>query len=60
MMRRIVILLLILGFGSFVLPVVGLQFKLFTATCETAQAIAGAIMAAIGAFLLYAARVRDD
>jgi hypothetical protein len=51
-MTRIGILLVVLGVGSFVLPMIGFQFRLMDLV-EDYQPFAGIIVAAIGAVLLY-------
>jgi threonine/homoserine/homoserine lactone efflux protein len=51
-MTRIGILLVVLGVGSFVLPMIGFQFRLMDLVADY-QPFAGIIVAAIGAVLLY-------
>lgn len=51
-MTRIGILLVVLGVGSFILPMLNLQFTLMNLV-EDYQPFAGIIVAAIGAVLLY-------
>jgi hypothetical protein len=46
------VLLVILGIGSFVLPMIGLQFRLMDVV-EDYQPYAGIVVAAIGAVLIY-------
>ena len=51
-MTGIGILLLVLGIGSFILPMIGFQFRLMDLV-EDYQPFAGIIVAVIGAVLLY-------
>jgi threonine/homoserine/homoserine lactone efflux protein len=51
-MTRLGILLVVLGIGSFVLPMIGFQFRLMDLVADY-QPFAGIIVAVIGAVLLY-------
>ena len=50
-MRGLGIMLLIFGIGSFVLPMMGMQFRLLSLFGEYSQ-IAGGVLAVIGAILV--------
>jgi hypothetical protein len=52
------VLLLALGIGSFILPAMGMQFKLVSIFGQY-QGIAGGVMAAVGALLLVAGFLMD-
>ncbi|HSI36469.1 MAG: hypothetical protein ACAI43_22830 [Phycisphaerae bacterium] len=58
-MMRFGVFLLILGIGSFVLPLFDVQFKIMAVFGEAQPIVAGA-MIGLGALLLYAGRVRAD
>jgi hypothetical protein len=57
-MTRIAVLLLVLGIGSFILPLFGLQFRLLNLFGD-AQPIASIVMALVGGALLVAQMIRS-
>lgn len=57
-MKGLGILLLALGIGSFVLPAMGMQFRLVQIFGQH-QSLAGGIMAGVGAVLLVAGFLMD-
>ena len=54
-MKRLAVFLLILGIGSLVLPMIGVQFRLMSLLAP-AQPWAGILMCVVGAALLFAFR----
>jgi hypothetical protein len=58
-MMRFGVLLLILGIGSFILPLFDVQFKIM-AVFGSAQPIVAGVMIALGAFLIFAGRASAD
>jgi len=59
-MRGLGVALLILGIGSFILPLVGMQFRLLSLFGEGSQPIVAIVIAVIGAVLIFVSMSRDQ
>jgi putative Mn2+ efflux pump MntP len=59
-MRGLGVALLVFGIGSFILPLIGMQFRLLSIFGEGSQPIVGVVLAVIGAVLIFVSMTRGQ
>jgi hypothetical protein len=59
-MRGLGVALLILGIGSFILPLFGMQFRILNLLGEQSQPVVAVVLAVIGAVLLFVSMSRGQ